>query len=267
LKDVCREMQTQVIDFEPGKLEIESKNPSAAVMGRLKEVRAKLSEENITPAQPSAEDRGSGNYADRRHGSDDEDRSRSRSMSRQSEASSQFSAVGRDTHSAPLQPGIKIVENNGDAERKGSEKRTGPSRSRSYSASGSSRSRSRPSSPVQRQVQAEQEAQEDLTMISCLLEISNIPDLSGTGVTPDKYLSDLFNAELTILPDFDQGAGDQPIMKSWLQGKSVAVLETQNKALAASTQRTLHELDLFGNSLKVRTLTQQEAETAKQSMQ
>jgi len=119
----------------------------------------------------------------------------------------------------------------------------------------------------QRRVQANDKELEDPSS-SHVVEISNIPEITGKGpgMPPDRFLVDLFNTELTSLPDFDSRVGELPIAKSWLQGKSMAVMEMQNPALAASAARTLQDLHIFGSTIKVRILTLQEADAVKQPL-
>lgn len=88
---------------------------------------------------------------------------------------------------------------------------------------------------------------------SGLIEVTNVPNLSGKGRPPEKYLSDMFNPTLEILPDYHQDQGS-PVQRSWSPSPDMVIMEMQNPELAESAARILDGLDLFGRQLVVRTL-------------
>lgn len=93
-----------------------------------------------------------------------------------------------------------------------------------------------------------------------LLKVENLPNLSGKTEPPERYLTNMFNPTLTILPDYDSKSG-KPVQRAWYPRPSLVVLEMQNAALGASATRILNGLDLFGQKLEVSRLSVQEAAT------
>lgn len=82
------------------------------------------------------------------------------------------------------------------------------------------------------------------------IEVSNLPDLTVTGVAPEAYISQMLNPRLRVLKDFDALQGE-PIRLAWSQDPDSIVLEMQSKWLVASTARILDGLALFGSKLQV----------------
>lgn len=91
-----------------------------------------------------------------------------------------------------------------------------------------------------------------------LLKVENLPNLAGKSEPPERYLANMFNPTLTILPDYDSKSG-KPVQRAWHPQPCLVVLEMQNAALAASATRILNGLDLFGQKLEVSRLSAPEA--------
>merc|ERR1712137_384056 len=87
------------------------------------------------------------------------------------------------------------------------------------------------------------------------IEVANLPNLSQSFELTEKYLKDMFNPTLTILPDFDETKG-KPVQRAWRSGtEGTIIMEMQYPALGKSAARILNGLDLLGVRLEVRELT------------
>eukprot|EP00440_Ansanella_granifera_P047328 gb/GFBE01051258.1/.p1 GENE.gb/GFBE01051258.1/~~gb/GFBE01051258.1/.p1 ORF type:complete len:649 (+),score=104.77 gb/GFBE01051258.1/:1-1947(+) len=274
LKDAPARMQGVVIDAVGDKLQIVNPdgrphmNPSAFVYSRLKSEQQAMSQSQ----QQEADRRSPTSRRGRAASSDEEDaRSRSRRYDRScSDSYTEVSECEGGAEEPAVAEGTDIVGAQvpiSDQSHRRVQREASPSRSQS-------RSQSRSPSPRLQGVGAQKQAEgsrEEASANSSLIEVSNIPDLSGRGVPPDKYLSSLFNPSLETLPDFTKDAGPEPVVKSWIRpAKAMAplsvIMQMQSSELAASSVRTLHGLELFGSTLKVRGMNKSEAERMQQGI-
>lgn len=83
------------------------------------------------------------------------------------------------------------------------------------------------------------------------IEVSNVPDVSLTGLRPEVYVKELLNPKLRQLPDFDRFRGEA-VRSSRSKDSETVILEMQSKWIVASTARILDDLTLFGQKLQVR---------------
>lgn len=93
------------------------------------------------------------------------------------------------------------------------------------------------------------------------IEVTNLPDLSSTGLAQEAYLAEILNPKLRLLRDFDVCKGE-PIRCAWSRDSETVILELQSKWLVSSTARILDGLPLFGSKLQVRIVPLAGADTS-----
>lgn len=281
LQNCSKSLQARVIDhWKESGLKIDESGEmtanelSSAILARLKIEREKESRTSSS-RKASSEDR---NF-----------RSRSRSSARRSrseDSSSRSPPPAREDGELRHNEGLVIASTEAIAEKQRQQSKACRSRSCSrHSASRSgSRSRSRSLTPLKRdqsaaqgqraaeqhresadQDEAAQEPAEEDNNMSSVIELSNLPSLKK-GILVTDYLAGMLMGPFSSLPDFDASAGGQPIQVMWEKAPSVVCVQMQNSALAGSAARAVDALQLFGQALKVRVLSKEEAERLRASI-
>eukprot|EP00930_Biecheleria_cincta_P030426 TRINITY_DN21076_c1_g1_i1.p1 TRINITY_DN21076_c1_g1~~TRINITY_DN21076_c1_g1_i1.p1 ORF type:complete len:598 (+),score=111.39 TRINITY_DN21076_c1_g1_i1:217-1794(+) len=281
LQNCSKALQARVIDhWKDSGLKIDDSGDmlvselNSAVLARL-EIEREQEGRRSSSRKPSSEER---NF-----------RSRSRSSARRSrsdDSSSRSHSPAREHGEMRHNEGLVLASNEDNSEKQRHQSKTCRSRSRSRN-SGSrsgSRSRSRSLTPLKRdqraaqgqhaaeqhresadQDAAAQEPAETDNSTSSVIELSQLPSLKR-GILVTDYLAEMLMGPFSSLPDFDASAGGQPIQVTWEKAPSVVCMQMQSSALAESAARAVDALQLFGQALKVRVLSKEEAERLRASI-